>query len=166
MKKQIILSALAISFLALQAGAQKAETMENAQGNSQTSGRNTVLFKPLNPEEDKTETVDISGVGAATFISSNFADGTPASYRHTQMVTLKLQAAGNKPGSYQLVFYPEKAEIKEAAASRDGVLSIYYPLSMFTTIKTTLEQNLAARKKVSVKVVMQKDGYREGSLVF
>lgn len=164
MKKQTIL--IAISFLALQAGAQKSETMENAQGSSQTSGRNTPIFKPLNPEEDKTEMVDIASVGSATFISSNFADGTPASYRHTQMVTLKLTAAGNKPGNYQLVFYPEKAEIKEAAASRDGALSIYYPLSMFSTIKATLEQNLAARKKVTVKVVMQKDGYREGSLIF
>jgi len=123
-------------------------------------------FKPINPLTDKTDQVDITGMGAATFTTSNKADGTTNSYKHAQKISITLIPAGGKAGSYQLIFYPESEEVPYAAVYNEGTLNIYYPINLFTTIRATLEQAFAAKKKVSVKVIQKADGYREGKLVF
>ena len=123
-------------------------------------------FKPINPTSERIDQVDIVGMGAATFTTSNTVDGTAESFRHTQKISITLTPAPGKTGSYQLIFYPESANIQSAATTDNGVVSIYYPLNLFNAIRETLDRSFAAKKKVAVKVVQRPDGYREGTLIF
>ncbi len=126
----------------------------------------TKVFKIQNPAEDKTGIVTITGLAGATFTASNTADGSANSYQHAMRITLGLQPADNKLGNFQVVFYTETEKIPYAVTESEGMTSIYYPLSVYEGIRQRLEQAVAARKKVQVKVIQKKDGYREGSLIF
>jgi hypothetical protein len=46
------------------------------------------------------------------------------------------------------------------------MISIYYPLSVYESLRSRLEQALIARKKVQVKVTLKTTGFREGVLIF
>ncbi len=119
-----------------------------------------------NPQQDKVDQFDIVSMGSLTFTTSNTVDGSTNSFNHSQKITMQLFPAANKTGTYFLNFYAEDQNIPEAASYADGVLNIYYPLSMLQTIKESLEKALATKKKVQVKVTQKTTGYREGTLVF
>ena len=52
-----------------------------------------------------------------------------------------------------------------AAEVSNNVYSIYFPVTMYSEIREKLDQAFAARKKVKVKVLQGKNGYREGTLI-
>ena len=141
---------------------------------SRTSTPDPVLSKRVfkvynNPDQDKTDQVEVQGPGGITFTTSNTADGTTNSYKHSPQINLTLIPVKNGisgTNSIQLVFYSPTENIQQAASSGAGVLSIYYPLSMYDGIKEKLDQSIAAKKKIVVKVIQKTNGYREGSLIF
>ncbi|HYC40131.1 MAG TPA: hypothetical protein VEB63_06540 [Chitinophagaceae bacterium] len=115
---------------------------------------------------DESETLNVTGIGGSVFTVSNQADGTDKSYDHNLRVVLSLNLAENKTEKYQLVFYSEGEKLPFAVASEISTFSVYYPISMYESIRQKLEQSLAARKKVQLKVIRKADGYREGTLIF
>lgn len=123
-------------------------------------------FKVRNPAEDKTELFDVTGVGGAVFTSSNTADGTVNSFKHSLRINLPLTVSNSKGSNFQLVFYSETENIPFAATVENGTFSVYYPLSMYESIKQKLDQYLPARKKIQLKVIQKTNGYREGTLTF
>jgi len=168
MSKYIILIFALYLSIPCSVSAQKSEIVtENA--NEELSlikgGKFRVVFKPQNPTEDKTETLEVTGLGTSMFSVSNISDGTVKSYKHALRITLGLLTS-NKSGSYQLVFYSEGEEIPYVVAAMDGKLSIYYPSGLYNDIKQKLEQSLSARKKVQLKIIQQSNGYKEGTLIF
>ena len=142
--------------------------------NSRVSSPDAVLSQRVfkvynNPDRDKTDQIEIQGLGGVTFTTSNTADGTTNSYKHSPEINLTLiPVKGGTSGtsSIQLIFYSPVENIQQAASSNTGVLSIYYPLSMYDGIKEKLDQSIAAKKKIVVKVTQRTNGYREGSLIF
>lgn len=139
-----------------------------AQYGSKILNPSELVFKVHNnPAQDQTDQFDIQGMGGSSFTVSNTADGSANSYKHALNVVLSLIPV-NKTGysSFELNFYSPGENIQQAANYKDGVLHIYYPVSLYTDIRTRLEQAFAARKKVTVKVVQKPTGYREGSLQF
>ena len=147
----------------------------SAQNDAQTSLRESMrekekerVFKVYNnPAQDKTEQFEIQGLGGITFTASNTADGTINSYKHSLQVNVTLLAAGKYYNeNFQLIFYSESQNIQQAASYNDAVLNIFYPVSLYQSIKEKLDQSFAARKKVYVKVIQKTNGYREGSLIF
>lgn len=125
------------------------------------------VFKVTNnPTVDKTDQFEISGIGPTNFTTSNTSDGTTTSFSHKLSVSVSLIAVNKSPtNNFQLHFYSPSEEIKQAANYKDGILNIYYPISLYDAIRSKLEQAFLARKKVTVKVTQKTDGYREGSLV-
>ena len=107
-----------------------------------------------------------NGVGQTTYTASNVMDGSATSFQHTIRIVIGLTTPAYKNGSCQLVFYGADEKIQQAAAVENGVLSIYYPLATFEGLRSRLEQALAVRKKVLVKMTQKTNGYREGVLVF
>ena len=127
-------------------------------------GRNTKrLMKVVNPENDKTDLYEINAIGTTTFTTSNTADGSANSYKHSQKIIMSLQVPG-KPNTVQLVFFSANTDMPFAAAEESSKVNVYFPISLYTEIREKLEQSLAARKKVQVKVFQGKNGFREGTL--
>lgn len=148
--------------------AQKSETVtDNAieEAGLLKGGKFRIAFKPQNPAEDKTETCDVTGLGTCVFSVSNISDGTVKSYKHALRITLGLLTS-NKSGNYQLVFYSEGEDIPYAVSATDGKVSIFYPSGLYDDIKQKLEQSIATKKKVQLKVIQQTNGYKEGILIF
>lgn len=166
MKKHFIFSFFAVILFSAITSAQPAETDANAVRTAEGNFIKRQFKVTNNPAQDKTDQFEITSIGSVTFTTSNTVDGTTNSYKHTQKITLQLFPAGNKTGTYLLNFYPENQNIPEAASYTDGTLNIYYPLSMLSTVKESLEKALAAKKKVFVKVTQKPNGYREGTLAF
>jgi hypothetical protein len=127
---------------------------------------NRTQFKVRNPSEDKTEVFDVTGTGGAVFASSNTADGTANSFKHSLRINLALIVANSKGNNFQLVFYSESENIPFAASAENGMFSVYYPMSMYESIKQKLDQYLASKKKIQLKVIQKTNGYREGTLTF
>lgn len=124
------------------------------------------VFKPDNPTVDKTDVIDITGMKGATFTVSNKADGSEYSYDQSLRIVLGLQPANNKSGDFQVVFYSPAEKIPYAVTQEGGMTTIYYPVATYEGVRQNLEQALAARKKVQLKIIQKTDGYREGSLIF
>jgi hypothetical protein len=161
--KKLFLCSLCVSILGLsQALAQPTD------GDGSKNGPAGVrVFKVYNnPTTDKTDQFDIQSIGGTTFMASNTADGTTNSYNHTLQINVSLVPVRTGNNNFQLVFYSESQNVPQAATYADGVLNIYYPISFYDGIRQKLEQALAAKKKVYVKVVQKPNGYREGTLVF
>lgn len=139
-----------------------------AQNDSKNLNPGQLLFKVYNnPEKDQTDQFEIQALGTTTFTASNTADGSANSYRHSlQIVVGLIPVNRNASTSFQLHFYSPNDNIQQAAMYKDGTLSIYYPVEVYDDIRAKLEQALAAKKKVSVKVVQKTNGYREGTLLF
>jgi hypothetical protein len=162
MKKYFFYS-VCIAFLgATGVSAQNAESQFSAENPKS----NRIAFKPVQPTQDKTDLFEIQSIGGTTFTASNTSDGSANSFKHSLQVVMTLVPV-NKTGitSFQLNFYSENDNIQQAATFTDGVLNIYYPVAVYEDIRIKLEQALAARKKVTVKVTQKTNGYREGVLV-
>ena len=157
----ICIALLVSSFVA----AQKNDANVNT---TTTDGRTSQrLFKVHNnPTQDKTDQFEVQGIGGTIFTAANTVDGTANSYIHSPKITVALLPMNNKNGSFQLVFYSPSEKLTQAATYSDGVLNIYYPISFYEGIKEKLNQAIAAKKKVYIKVIQKTDGYREGSLIF
>ena len=165
MKKYVILSLAGLFFYSFSSQAQKADSDPNL---IQTDDGRSLkrLFKIQNVTEDKTEIIDIINTSNASFSASNMADGSAASYKHSLKITLALSTPASVKGSYQLVFYTINKNIPYAAATEGGVVTVFYPISMYDGIKQKLDQSFAAKKKVQLKVIQKTNGYREGTLMF
>ena len=143
----------------------------SAQKNDATADISRVIpqgkaFKVHNPDQDKTDLFEIQSIGTTTFTASNTVDGTTNSYKHSLqivMVLIPVNKAVNN--NFQLNFYSPGDNIQQAATYADGALNIYYPMAVYEDIRIKLEQAIATKKKVTVKVVQKTDGYREGTLV-
>lgn len=162
MKKNavIMLALLAGSFSGLQAQQDVERAVLDASAVSRRA------FKAELPAEDKTVIYDITGTGSISFSVSNTADGTAGSYKHAQQITWTLLAAAEKTNEFQLVFYTGNMDMPYAALQNGKTITAYFPLSMYDDIKEKIGQSLAARKKVQLKVVQKKNGYREATLAF
>ena len=161
MKKCLVFVFAAMAIVSVDAFAQGSDPSVLTAADGRTTKRH---FKPANPENDKTDRFDISAISATTFTTSNNADGSANSYKHSQKIVVALQAAG-KANAVQLVFYSVNAEMPYAAGEDKGVISVYFPISMYGEIREKLETALAGRKKVQVQVMQGKEGYREGILL-
>ncbi len=122
-------------------------------------------FKPENPTENKSSTVDVTGAGVSSFTASNTSDGSPDSYKHKLQITVALTTT-SKTNTFQLVFYSENTSMPYAVQETAGLITIYYPISVYSDIREKLEQSLAAKKKVQIKVQQQTNGYKEGTIIF
>lgn len=165
MKKNLFCSFLAGLFLSAVAIAQSSETSQNAAASRFTIRQQ--IGKTENPTQDKSDLFEIQGLGGTTFTASNTYDGGMNSYKHSLLVTvtlIPLNKAGNN--DFRVVFYSDPTGIPQAASYNGGVLNIYYPISFYEGIKEKLEQSLAIKKKIQVKVIQTTTGYREGSLIF
>lgn len=123
------------------------------------------VFVPVNPSQDKTDLFEITGIGNVVYTTSNVADATVSSYKHSLKITIELFTSKNKTGNYQLIFSSPEEKIPYSASFLNDVLSIYYPLSVYESIREKLEQALAAKKKIQIKVIQKVNGYREGTLI-
>ena len=123
------------------------------------------LFVPVNPSQDKADIIEITGMGNVVYTTSNVADATANSYKHSIKITIELFTAKNKTGSYQLTFCSPETKNPYAASFGNDELSIYFPLSVYEGIREKLELSLAAKKKIQIKVIQKVNGYREGILI-
>jgi len=165
MRKLIFSSICVFVFGALSVSAQPTENTNSSSTKTPVVGER--VFKIYNaPTKDVTEQFEISGIGTTTFQASNIADGTINSYKHNMQIKMTLIPVKTGNNNFQLIFYQEYEHIQQAATYADGVLNIYYPIAMYEGIKQKLDQYLAAKKKVFVKVVQLTNGYREGTLIF
>ncbi|HPH30368.1 MAG TPA: hypothetical protein PLB49_00895 [Chitinophagaceae bacterium] len=164
MKKQVIAILLTAGLFVTQAQGQQFEQDPNVIQGKAAMGKR--VFKTENPAADKTENFDVKSIGVVSFAASNTADGSANSYKHALRITMSLVMADPKAGNYQLVFYSEGEQVPLAVAREAGMVSIYYPASVYTDIKDKLEQALLARKKVTIKVTEKTTGFREGVLSF
>ena len=162
-KQWFLLIGLSISTLAL---AQKAEVDMNAPGVITDASLQKRAFKAAQPNEDKSETWEVTGLGQTTYTASNVMDGSVSSFQHSLRIVVGLVTPAYKNGSYQLVFYGADEKIQQAASVENGLVSLYYPVAAYESMRSRLEQALAARKKVQVKTTQKTNGYREGVLVF
>jgi hypothetical protein len=160
MKRKLMLIVMSVMVAAF-ANAQ--DPMGNViTGNS---GGNRIQFKAQNPAQDKTDVITVTAINGAVFSTSNTADGTSGSYKHNLRITLSLQT-NVKTSGYQLVFYSNNEDMPYAAATDNNVVTVYFPISVYESVKEKLDQALAARKSVQLKVTQKTNGYREGTLVF
>jgi hypothetical protein len=125
------------------------------------------VFKIRTFTKETDEQFEIQGIGGTTFTTSNTIDGTANSYKHSLQIVVGLIPV-NKTGniSFQLTFYSPNDNIQQAAIYADGKVNVYFPEAVYEDIRTKLEQAFAAKKKVTLKVIQKKEGYREGTLVF
>jgi hypothetical protein len=73
--------------------------------------------------------------------------------------------AANK-GVFQIVFY-NNSDLVPYSIEKEGLVnSVFIPVSFFDIVRAKLEQAVAAKKKVQLKVSSKKDGYREAVLQF
>ncbi|MEO7983203.1 MAG: hypothetical protein ABI688_03875 [Bacteroidota bacterium] len=160
MKKYLFMALCKIFVCSLNVSAQEPEV-----SGSRTRPSGQQVFKiHNNPKQDKTDQFDIQGLGGTTFTASNTVDGSVNSYKHSLQIVLTLipSKGGN---NFQLNFYSPGDNIQQAASYTDGTLNIYYPVAVYEDIRTKLEQALATKKKVIVKVIQKTNGYREGTLI-
>lgn len=123
------------------------------------------VFVPVNPSQDKTDLFEITGIGNVVYTTSNVADATANSYKHSLKITIELFTTKNKTGNYQLIFSSPEEKIPYSASFVNDVLNIYYPLSVYESIREKLDQAFTAKKKVQIKVIQKTNGYREGTLI-
>ncbi|MFN4893210.1 MAG: hypothetical protein ACK5G0_05540 [Bacteroidota bacterium] len=146
--------------------AQPEDVVMNVHEVSSNATLQKRVFKAAQPTEDKVELIDVVGLGQTTYTASNVMDGSVKSFEHSMRILVALNMGGNKPGACQLVFYSAAEKIQQAASAENGTVSIYYPISVYESLRSRLEQALIARKKVQVKVTLKTTGFREGVLIF
>jgi hypothetical protein len=164
MNKHMILFSLMICSLSVMG--QQTETVTDEMFSNGQGGFRKPAFKARQPTEDKSEIYDVTGIGQTTYLASNTMDGTIASYEHSIRIQVGLTTPAAKGMNCQLIFYGPNEKVQQAVSSDNGAVSIYYPIAVYESMRSRLEQALAARKKIQVKVALKTNGYREGVLVF
>lgn len=165
MNKIRIALVLASTFMVISVSAQEKSfgEQEFKPGTTKMS-RPSGFFKAL-PTDEKSEQFDIIGLGAISFSASNTADGTPSSYNHSGQISIPLILANNKTG-YQIVFYTSDDQVPYTVEQVGAQTNVYFPLSFYDALRAKLEQSIAARKKVQLKLNYKKTGFREGVIQF
>ena len=165
--KTVILS-MAVIFITATAFSQASETILNANGEVKVKGKTvqTELLSSRNKGDDKTDLLDITGIGATVFTSLNFSNNVPRNVNHTYKITLAIFTGANKTSGYQLVFPPEGDAIPIAIEAQNGITSIYFPMNTYAALSQKFEQSLAAKKRIQLKIIQNPSGYREGVLIF
>lgn len=164
MRKNSLLVVLLFLVSANLCFAQKPVTNdENSTGSS--GGSRDKAFKPSIPDKDKLDVIDVTGIGDVIYTASNTADGSTGSYYHSLKITIGLLTSKNRTGNCQLVFTSADISNPYSVTLENDVVNIFYPMSAYEGIRTKLEQSLAARKKVQIKVTQKTNGYREGTLI-
>ncbi|MDZ4795168.1 MAG: hypothetical protein SGI83_12885 [Bacteroidota bacterium] len=168
MKKYFIYLLAAGLFSATTASSQ-ADANANLNQASNGGGTGEKAFKTRMIREATNELFEIQGMGGTTFTSSNTMDGTSNSFKHSLQILIGLVPVAKTPNptiSFQLIFYSPNDNIQQAATSLENKVNIYFPIAVYDDIRSKLEQTFTARKKVTIKVVQQTNGYREGTIVF
>jgi hypothetical protein len=125
----------------------------------------SMAFKPIPLESAQSEQLDVTGWGAPSYIISNVASGLASSYEHSYRVSYPLTVAGNKSG-YSLVFYGPHDKIPYSVEVENGKTTFYVPFSLHDNFKSKFEQAITLRKKVTVNLKLETNGYREASWKF
>ncbi len=162
--KKILLMAFAMGIIVV-SQAQLQETVRDDGGMLDANLQKRV-FKAYQPEADRTDVYDVTALGQTTYTASNTSDGSVASFKHSMRIVLALVTPGYKGGACQLVFYGPDDKVQQAAAIDKGAVSIFYPLAIYESMRSRLEQAIIARKKIQIKITQKTDGYREGVLIF
>ena len=110
------------------------------------SPERTIQFKPQNPTADKSETISVTGTRAASFSTSNTADGSANSYKHSLRVTVPLNT-NSKTNDFQLVFYSENENIPYAVLQNGSTISIFFPMSVYESITEQLKDMWSYRSE-------------------
>lgn len=165
MKKHFFLILSFSFFIALAGSAQNTQMTDAVSGSS--NGSQKISYKMNSAIKENTlDQFDIQSIGGTTFTASNTANGTANSFLHNLQINVTLLPTNKTlKSSIQLIFYSTPVNIYQAAYNNDGVIAVFFPMSMYDGIKKSLEESIAAKKKVVVKVVQKTDGYREGTLV-
>lgn len=124
-----------------------------------------MAFKPIVIESSQSEQIEITGWGAPSYTISNVASGLASSYEHSYRVSYPLTVAGNKTG-YTLVFYGPYDKVPYSVEVENGKNTFYIPFSLHDNFKAKFDQAITLRKKVTVTLKMEVNGYREASWKF
>lgn len=160
MKKRFILAGSLFLIMVRVCGAQKTEDIPVSITNEKEKA-----FVAYKPTKETTDIFDVTGTGNVVYTTANYSDGTPNSFKHTLTITVALYTAKNRTGNYQLAFYSPDDKIPYSAIFLNDALTIYYPISLYESISKKLDDAVAGRKKIQVKVVQKPNGYREGTLI-
>ena len=124
-----------------------------------------MAFKPNVIESSQTDQLEVTGWGAPSYTISNVATGLASSYDHSYRVAYPLTVASNKSG-YSLVFYGPNDKIPYSVEVENGKTTFYIPFSLHDNFKAKFDQAVTLRKKVTVVLKMEVNGYREASWKF
>jgi hypothetical protein len=119
-----------------------------------------------NKNDDKLNMIEITGVGGSVFSTMNYPDISTKISTPSLKITLLLLTGVNKAGGYQLVFSPESERTAYAVETQTGITSIFFPMHTFEIINQKLDQYIASKKKVQLKITQNPNGFREGVLTF
>ena len=145
------------SFLFAQSQSQMTDEMVVRQ-------KEGMLFKASKLTSPQLEILEVVGLGMPSFTVSNMADGTQDSYSHSLRVTYSLQINGGRAG-FQVVFYGLNDKIPYAVAQEGNLTSVFMPYQVHEHLKGRIEQALAARRKVQLKINLLPSGLREATWV-
>lgn len=134
-------------------------------GLSKTQQKQQDALNSRNKTEDKLETLDITGLGGSVFTTMNYPDVGVQTSNAVLKITLSVLTGPTKSAGYQLVFSPETEKTPFAVETKSGVTSVYFPLNTFEILNHKLEQAIAQKKKVQLKITQNPNGYREAVLV-
>jgi len=134
--------------------------IEEVRTNQATLLPKKMEFKPTQQISDNVETIELISLGAPTIKISNTADGTSGSYDHALLISYPLVLAGGKTG-YKLCFYNTSDKMPYSVETKAGVTSIYFPASILEFIKNGIDQALATKKRIFIKLTQLTNGYRE-----
>ena len=124
--------------------------------------KDEMLFKAARVSSPQQEVLDVVGLGLPIFSVSNIADGTSASFLHNLRIAYPLQIGGGRNG-FQLIFYGINDKIPYAVAQEGDLTSVYLPYQVHEHLKGRIEQALAARRKVQLKINLLPSGLREAT---
>lgn len=157
---------LSISFIYTQAQSTDKMVSVNEMGDINGKVRASKFEYALlaNPTVDKIAEYSITGIGTNTFSVSNRSNGTNSATQPEQKIVLEL-LTNNKNDKIELIFF-SNSEGMITVGEWKGVISVYYPLSWYESIKQKLDQSILIKKKANLKVKILADGNREGQLIF
>ncbi|MBD0333125.1 MAG: hypothetical protein ICV66_10750 [Chitinophagaceae bacterium] len=172
--KKLLLS-LVLSFLMLTFFGQKVPingvNVLVKPTNNNATNQNPPVVIPSNPAQVEVNEFQITSIGATFFSISNVYDGTAASSQSTNFnISVSLVPVNPGTWNFQLVFYSapqapaETAWYKGNNGTVDGILVIYYPISLYAEIKEKLNTALSNNRLVKVRVIETPEGGREGLL--
>jgi hypothetical protein len=161
-KHSLVTILLALMLVPNSTWGQAQETYADEQRQQLLRRKETMLFKPVSLAETVQEVIEVIGLGFPSFSISNYADGTEGSYAHQLRVSYPLQTVGGKTG-FQIIFYGVGEKIPYSVVKEDGSTLIYFPFQVHDQLKSRIDQSLAARKKVQLKLLLKPSGLREAT---